>query len=404
MRKKAWVAGVAFALLASGVGKVSAHELTYKVQAGDTLWKIATANHLSVEDLKSWNGLKSDQIYVGQTLTLLPPHQHETTYTVKAGDTLSLIAKTYQVLIADIKIRNHLANDSIYPGQSLIIPAEKGTYTTHTVQTGETLSVIARDYGISLSDLKSWNQLQSDAIFVGQTLYVAKPTQTTPSTGTGGTTTPSTSTPTAVTYTVQPGDSLYSIATKYGTTVQQIKTLNNLSSDTIYVGQVLKITDGALPKPAAPDRLQDALFPLKAGTYKPFGDTFGDSRQYGGERVHEGVDIIAPKGTPIYSSTDGTIVRKGWSDLGGWRLTVKTNEGVYIYYAHMQNYATGIEQGQVVKKGQLIGYVGDSGYGPVGTTGKFVAHLHFGMYDLNWNAVNPYNYLKYWEWKMNNPS
>ncbi|ANB61215.1 LysM peptidoglycan-binding domain-containing protein [Anoxybacteroides amylolyticum] len=394
MNKKTWVAGLTFALFVSGVGQADAHELTYKVQAGDSLWKIATANHLSVTDLKAWNGLTSDQIYVGQTLTLLPPHTHDTTYIVKAGDSLSTIAKTYNVFIADIKIRNQLSNDFIYPGQTLIISAEKGTYTTHTVRAGETLSIIARDYGISLVDLKTWNQLSTDTIYVGQVLSVAKPAET-----------PTTS-PTetkAVTYTVQAGDSLYSIANKYGATVQQLKTINNLTSDTIYVGQVLKITDGEVSKPVAPDRLQDSVFPLQVGTYTPFGDTYGESRQYGGQRVHEGIDIIAPKGTPIYSSTDGTVVRKGWSDLGGWRLTVKTSEGVYIYYAHMQTYATGINEGGLVKKGQLIGYVGDSGYGPLGTTGKFVAHLHFGMYDLNWNAINPYNYLKYWEWKMNNP-
>lgn len=399
MKKKTWVAGLTFALFASGVGQAHAHELTYKVQTGDSLWKIATAYHISVADLKTWNTLKDDRIYVGQTLTLLPSHQHESTYIVKAGDSLSSIAKTYQVLIADIKIRNKLASDFIYPGQTLIIPAEKGTYATHTVRSGESLSIIARDYGVSLVDLKTWNQLNSDAIYVGQILYVVKPAETPAA---AAPTEPTTTTK-AVTYTVQAGDSLYSIATKYGTTVQQLKTINNLASDTIYVGQVLKMTDGELSKPVAPDRLQNALFPLKTGTYTPFGDTYGESRQYGGDRVHEGTDIIAPKGTPIYSATDGTIIRKGWSDFGGWRLTVKTNEGVYIYYAHMQGYATGIEQGQMVKKGQLIGYVGDSGYGPVGTTGKFIAHLHFGMYDLNWNAINPYSHLKYWEWKINNP-
>jgi LysM repeat protein len=394
MKKRSWIAGMAIVLFASGVGQVSAHEQTYTVQSGDSLWKIANTYHVTVQDLKNWNALRDDRIYVGQTLTLLPPHQHETAYIVRQGDTLASIAKTYQVLIADLKNRNQLANDSIYPGQTLMIPSEKGIYTTHTVRSGETLSMIARDYGISLLDLKTWNQLKTDTIFVGQTLYVAKPI--------GNASAPDTTTK-AVTHTVQPGDSLYAIALQNGTTVQQLKALNNLSSDTIYVGQVLKIIDGELPQPTAPERLQNAIFPLKAGTYKPFGDTFGESRQYGGGRVHEGTDIIAAKGTPIYSATDGIITRKGWSDLGGWRLTVKTNEGLYIYYAHMQNYANNIEQGQTVQKGQLIGYVGDSGYGPVGTTGKFVPHLHFGMYDANWNAINPYTYLKYWEWEMNHP-
>jgi peptidoglycan LD-endopeptidase LytH len=56
-----------------------------------------------------------------------------------------------------------------------------------------------------------------------------------------------------------------------------------------------------------------------------------------------------------------------------------------------------IKISHLIKKGQLIGYVGDSGYGSVGTTGN----LHFGMYDANWKVINPYSYLKYWEWKMN---
>ncbi|WP_044748480.1 M23 family metallopeptidase [Bacillus alveayuensis] len=56
-----------------------------------------------------------------------------------------------------------------------------------------------------------------------------------------------------------------------------------------------------------------------------------------------------------------------------------------------------IKISHLIKKGQLIGYVGDSGYGSVGTTRKFAPHLHFGMYDANWKVINPYSYLKYWE-------
>jgi peptidoglycan LD-endopeptidase LytH len=399
MGKQTWMTGLTLALCIAGAGQAKAHEKTYTVQAGDSLWKIAVANQITVQDLKSWNHLIDDRIYVGQTLSLLPPHTHEITYTVKAGDTLSLIAKNHNVLIADIKIKNQLTSDYIRVGQTLVIPTEQGTYATHTVKAGETLSIIARDYGISLLDLKSWNNLTSDLIYVNQTLYVSNPTSS--HTNPDHTSTAPQANSEAIVHIVQPGDTLYGIALKYGTTVSKIKEINNLTSDIIYVGQPLKVTDGALPAPTAPEHLKDGVFPLKAGTYKPFGDTYGDSRLYGGDRVHEGTDIMAAKGTPIYSATDGVIIRKGWSELGGWRLTVKTSEGIYIYYAHMQGYAANIAEGQTIKKGQLIGYVGDSGYGPVGTTGKFTPHLHFGMYDANWNAINPYTYLKYWEWKMN---
>ena len=396
MKKRSWAAGLTLALFMSGVGQTYAHEKLYTVQAGDTLWKISVAHQVSVQDLKTWNQLKDDRIFVGQTLSLLPPHVHETTYTVQPGDSLSLIAKKFNLLIADIKIRNQLTSDTVIVGQKLLIPTERGIYTTHKVRTGETLSIIARDYQISLTDLKAWNHLTSDRIYVNQTLYVAKPAPSTTPSG------DSQETPAkeAIIHKVEAGDTLYKIALKYGTTVATIKSLNNLTSETIYVGQLLKVSDGTNPAPAVPDRLKDAVFPLKAGTYQPFGDTYGDSRAYGGDRVHEGTDIMAAKGTPIYSATDGTVIRKGWGELGGWRLTVRTNEGVYLYYAHMQGYASNISEGQTITKGQLIGYVGDSGYGPVGTTGKFTPHLHFGMYDLNWNPVNPYPYLKYWEWKM----
>lgn len=401
MKKHTWVAGLTLALFINSGGQAHAHEKLYTVQAGDSLWKISVANNVTIADLKTWNQLKDDRIYVGQKLTLLPPHAHETTYTVQSGDSLSTIAKKFNLLIADIKIRNQLTSDVVSVGQKLMIPTERGTYTTHVVKSGETLSLIARDYQISVTDLKTWNNLSSDTIYVNQKLYVTKPATSTnpPSQPEEQAQEP---TQEAIMHKVQSGDTLSAIALKYGTTVASIKSLNNLSSDTIYVGQILKVTNGTNPAPAAPDRLKDALFPLKTGTYQPFGDTYGDSRQYGGDRVHEGTDIMAPKGTPIYAVTDGVVIRKGWSELGGWRLTVKTNEGVYLYYAHMQGYAANISEGQSITKGQLVGYVGDSGYGPVGTTGKFAPHLHFGMYDLNWNAINPYTYLKYWEWNMNN--
>ncbi|TCS96591.1 M23 family metallopeptidase [Hazenella coriacea] len=134
-----------------------------------------------------------------------------------------------------------------------------------------------------------------------------------------------------------------------------------------------------------------------------YADGWGDGREYGGKRKHEGTDLMAPKGTPILSVGDGEVVRKGWNRLGGWRLQIQDREHphIYYYYAHMSQYADQIEEGTVVKKGQIIGFVGDSGYGPEGTTGQFAPHLHLGIYVKGWpvikEAINPFPFLKVWE-------
>ncbi|WP_277423830.1 M23 family metallopeptidase [Staphylospora marina] len=148
-------------------------------------------------------------------------------------------------------------------------------------------------------------------------------------------------------------------------------------------------------------------FPFRAEDRKhvSYEDTWGASRTYGGKRQHEGTDIMAPKGTPVVSVSDGEVVRKGWNRLGGWRLMIRDEHHpqMHYYYAHLSKYADGVEEGEKVKRGQVIGYVGDTGYGPEGTTGKFPPHLHFGLYvsegllPYPWKPVNPYALLRVWE-------
>ncbi len=135
---------------------------------------------------------------------------------------------------------------------------------------------------------------------------------------------------------------------------------------------------------------------------------WGDPRTYGGERPHEGIDLMDRENTrgvlPIVSMTDGTVTRLGWLELGGWRVGVTSPSGGYFYYAHLASYAEGLAEGQEVKAGQLLGFMGDTGYSTVeGTTGNFDVHLHVGMY-LNAGtreeiSVNPYWILKYLEEK-----
>ena len=126
-------------------------------------------------------------------------------------------------------------------------------------------------------------------------------------------------------------------------------------------------------------------------------------RTYGGKRGHEGTDLMAnvnvPGLFPIVSITDGTITSIGWLEKGGYRIGVTNESGAYFYYAHLDSYAN-IKEGDVVKAGDLLGFMGDTGYGTEGTTGMFPVHLHLGIYiyqDDKEISVNPYWILQYLE-------
>lgn len=156
----------------------------------------------------------------------------QTNHTVASGDTLFGIAKQYNLSVSQLKQLNHLTGDMIYPGQTLVIStAEPPKNTaTYTVTPGDTLYSIANSYNMSVDQLKQLNNLTTNTIQVGQTLQVIG-------------TAPESTQITGVTYTVQPGDSLYSIAERANLTVNQLMKLNNLASTMIYVGQTLNLAD-----------------------------------------------------------------------------------------------------------------------------------------------------------------
>ena len=232
----------------------------YTVKAGDSLWKIAMGNDLTVDHLKQMNNLTTNTIYVGQQLrikegqTNSQPSQSNSqtnqssqnagTYTVKAGDTLWGIANDHDTTVNALKQNNHLSSETIYVGQVLSLgqtsltsshsqataSAQSSTSNgTYTVKSGDTLWSIANANDMTVAQLKQKNDLSNDTIYVGQKLNVSSAKSTS-----------ATSTPSA-TYTVKSGDSLWKIASANGTTVNQLKSLNNLSSDLIYAGQQLKL-------------------------------------------------------------------------------------------------------------------------------------------------------------------
>ncbi|PLS07249.1 C40 family peptidase [Neobacillus cucumis] len=147
MNKHLLTAAAAVSLLfASFTGTASAHENIYTVQSGDTLWKIAQANQISVTDLKTWNNLTSDSIYVNQKLSLLAPHSHDTTYTVQSGDTLWKISSRFGISVTQLKSINNLTSDTIYIGQVLKISTASTTAPETTVSKAQMVINEAKKY------------------------------------------------------------------------------------------------------------------------------------------------------------------------------------------------------------------------------------------------------------------
>lgn len=146
--------------------------------------------------------------------------------------------------------------------------------------------------------------------------------------------------------------------------------------------------------------LQKKVFPLPLNSEYTYNSTWGVARGWGGRRTHEGTDVFSNYGVPVRSTCYGVIELKGWNKFGGWRIGIRDINNTYHYFAHLNDFAKGIEVGQLVEPGTLLGGVGSSGYGPPGTSGKFPPHLHYGMYKENgkneW-SFNPYPYLRIWE-------
>jgi len=153
---------------------------------------------------------------------------------------------------------------------------------------------------------------------------------------------------------------------------------------------------------AAFDRLNlfEHAFPLPVRSDYSYRSTWGAARGWGGYRIHEGTDIFAGYGVPVRSTCYGVVEIKGWNPFGGWRIGIRDLDNVYHYYAHLSGFEKTVTVGDIVMPGQVIGWVGSSGYGKPGTSGKFPPHLHYGAYRdrglVEW-SFDPYPMLRAWE-------
>ncbi len=203
----------------------------YTVKKGDNLWDIAHKYGMTVSELKELNKLSTNNLKIGQTLKIAKNDEKNPDeyliYKVKNGDNLWDIAKKYDTTVSTLKSINNLKSDNLTINQQLFIPKTNNSGTKndniYTVKKGDTLYDIAEKYNVSINDIKEKNNLKSNMLKIGQVLEI-------PNSSTG-----------EVNYIVQNGDNLNTIANKYGVTVSDIKKLNNLKTNTLQIGQVLKI-------------------------------------------------------------------------------------------------------------------------------------------------------------------
>ena len=204
---------------------------TYVVQKGDTLYSIANKLGTTVSELKKENNLTSNTLQIGEVLRIPTKEiyeEEENIYIVKKGDSLYSIANKYNTTVEELKRINNLTSNILSIGQVLKLPSDKASNVekeentiSYTVQKGDSLYSIARKYNTTIDRIKDLNNLTTNLLSIGQVLLI--PTDTNLET----------------TYTVQKGDSLYSIAKKYNTTVNRLKQLNNLTSNLLSIGQIL---------------------------------------------------------------------------------------------------------------------------------------------------------------------
>jgi membrane-bound lytic murein transglycosylase D len=236
----------------------------HKIKRGETLGGIAELYKVSASSIREWNGIAGNKIIAGNTLKIYSdeaPHLTSQTFSsednstnseltteavnhqIQPGESIIAISALYDVSVDDIKRWNNLSSSKIIAGKTLVVypngHTKSVTSTTsknkssesisHKVSRGETLSSIAEKYKVSISSIKQWNNLAGNKIIAGQELKIKQDSGNLVTRSNNGV------------HIVERGESLYSIAKKYNTSVQKLKTLNNLSTSKIIAGQKLKV-------------------------------------------------------------------------------------------------------------------------------------------------------------------
>ncbi len=221
---KKYVEGVINAILEyKGIDKTL--ESSYTVKAGDTLWNIAKKFGLTVDEIKKNNNLTSNLLTIGQVLALTNNKINDFEYIVELGDTLYSIAKKNNITVDKLKVLNNLSDNILKVGQVLKISKDEimdNDFEKYIVQRGDTLYYISRLYNVSIDELKKLNNLNDNNLNIGMEILIPKGDKN-------------------KIYTVQKGDTLFKIASINNTTVEKLMDLNNLSTEFLSIGQKLLV-------------------------------------------------------------------------------------------------------------------------------------------------------------------
>jgi murein DD-endopeptidase MepM/ murein hydrolase activator NlpD len=280
-------------------------------------------------------------------------------YTVREGDTLSEVAFRLGIPIDQLAAANGIDDPNlVVAGRVLKVPSGQGSVTEYLVRNGDTLWGISATVGVPIGQLASANGLDDpNWVPAGRVLTVPR----------GGTTPGRVGAPSAIgsagRYTVRAGDALYDIALKTGVPVGQLAAANGISDPSfLAVGQVLTI-------PAAWDcPVPGASFVNDYGYVRPDG------------AGHEGVDLFAPRGTPVVAPVGGSVERFP-NPSGGQAVQLHGLDGNRYYLAHLDRYG----EGGTVARGAVIGYVGNTGDARATSP-----HVHFEIHPGGGAAVSPY--------------
>ena len=248
-------AGVRIAVDASASRRVSKPEVktsTYTVKKGDGLGAIAERHGMTLQEIRELNGLKDNNIQVGQKLKVTgkaseerneKPEVKTSTYTVKKGDGLGAIAERHGMTLQEIRELNGLKDNNIQVGQKLKVTGKaseersekpEAKSSTYTVKKGDSLGAIAERFGVTVDQLRDWNGIKGNNIQAGQKLTIGGKSKSSSKAGRS-------KSAKAKTHKVRSGESLGVIAEKYGTTASAIRRANGIKGDNIRVGQTLKI-------------------------------------------------------------------------------------------------------------------------------------------------------------------
>ncbi|AEB11969.1 LysM peptidoglycan-binding domain-containing M23 family metallopeptidase [Marinithermus hydrothermalis] len=335
-------------------------------------------------------------------------------HSVAPGESLAALAERYRVSIEEIKTASGLKKDLLYPGQVVRIPIEVKEerearvppgVRVYTVRPGDTLEAIAKRFGLSILELVSANPTlpSLDRVVAGTRLLI--PTEEK-----------------GVLVPLAEGESLPTLAARYGRPVEELARVNGIQSplelkpgDWVLIPGVMATEVMArLEKQREEERrlaeerrrrlaeqrrrereahlrqvayrgstsAQGFQWPLKSFRITSY---YGKRRlRIGGSNFHTGLDMAAPMGTPIYAAKAGRVRVAGWSRVGyGLHVRIDHGGGVETLYGHMSRIV--VKPGQQVQQGQLIGYVGSTGW----STGP---HLHLEI-RINGRTKNPMAYL-----------